>query len=539
MYGLPYMARRAMNCFAGLRTSGLRRLAGAAANLVAITLIYLVSSAHVGSPDTWFEGMAGPYPVTVQIVPAGVVPGVANVFVRITGDQPSLVTVQANRFDATGGAPPPESAPAVEGDAGLFAGKLWIMSGGSNSVSVDVTGPKGRGKVVVPLVASATRRLEMNVPMGIGLATVGMFLLVGLVTIIGAAVRESTLTPGETAGPSHFRRARRAMLATTVVAGGLLFGGWTWWNAEDAGYVSGMFKPFAARTSVAANSGVTMLTVAIADSAWMMRGDSGWLSRHGASSWTPLVKDHGKLMHLFLVREDLSAFAHLHPASADSVQFTSQLPPLPVGNYRVFGDIVHESGFTQTVVSSVTVAGAAAPQASMPNDDGDDSWFVGEVNSNATSIQLANGGSMTWNRGPQKLVSGVPARLQFTITNRDGTAAVLEPYMGMPAHAVVARDDGSVFVHLHPSGTISMASQMAFAMRQPGDSVRGRLGRRITEAGEMPMAGHGSTTSNIVSFPYAFPKPGQYRVWVQVRQAGEVFTGAFHASVTDGAESAR
>lgn len=64
------------------------------------------------------------------------------------------------------------------------------MTAGSNSVTVNVAGEKGRGSVVVPMVASATKRLEMNVPMGIGLAAMGIFLLIGLVTIVGAAVRE-------------------------------------------------------------------------------------------------------------------------------------------------------------------------------------------------------------------------------------------------------------------------------------------------------------------------------------------------------------
>src|SRR5687768_6743446 len=89
-----------------------------------ITCLYLLASAHVGSPDTWFEGSAGPYRLTVQIEPAGVVPGVANVYVRAVGDPPERVTVQANKFDATGGAPPPEPASPVEGDPGLFLGKL-------------------------------------------------------------------------------------------------------------------------------------------------------------------------------------------------------------------------------------------------------------------------------------------------------------------------------------------------------------------------------------------------------------------------------
>jgi len=31
----------------------------------------------------------------------------------------------------------------------------------------------------------------------------------------------------------------------------------------------------------------------------------------------------------------------------------------------------------------------------------------------------------------------------------------------------------------------------------------------------------------VISFRYAFPKPGWYHMWVQVRQAGRILTGAF------------
>jgi len=109
--------------------------------------------------------------------------------------------------------------------------------------------------------------------------------------------------------------------------------------------------------------------------------------------------------------------------------------------------------------------------------------------------------------------------------------------MGMAGHAVVTRDDGSVFVHLHPSGTISMASQMAFQMRQPGDSVGGKLAKRLTVAEARAMGGPLAPT-NTVAFPYAFPKPGNYRIWVQVRKNGRILTGAFDVPVTSGVKSA-
>src|SRR5439155_24194666 len=88
---------------------------------------------------------------------------------------------------------------------------------------------------------------------------------------------------------------------------------------------------------------------------------------------------------------------------------------------------------------------------------------------------------MNWDLSDAPIVLDQKAPLRFVVTDPGGRPARLEPYMGMAGHAMLTRDDGAVFVHLHPAGTVSLAALETFALRQPGDTIRGRLGARLTE----------------------------------------------------------
>ena len=123
--------------------------------------------------------------------------------------------------------------------------------------------------------------------------------------------------------------------------------------------------------------------------------------------------------------------------------------------------------------------------------------------------------------GPGEVVENKESSLHFTVFGADGVPVKLQPYMGMLGHAVVRRNDGAVFTHLHPMGTISMAAQTILSVRAHGAN-------EITNATQTAFT---STELNSVSFPYAFPRPGEYRIWVQVRVAGQVLTGVFDATV--------
>jgi hypothetical protein len=270
-------------------------------------------------------------------------------------------------------------------------------------------------------------------------------------------------------------------------------------------------------STVLERGGTRVLQLAITDSEWLGR------------QYTPLIPDHGKLMHLFLVRDDQGAFAHLHPAMQDSSTFLAALPRLPPGRYRLYADVVHESGFTQTLQDTVLVPPGGA--AWRPTDP-DDSWSGREPSADGTTrrSELEDGSVMTWDRDTTPIVAGRDLDLRFSVAAPDGRPAALEPYMGMASHAVIRGNDGAVFVHLHPAGTIAMASQLVFALREPGDTVRGRLGSRITAA-ELQMTMGSDEPSAAVSIPYAFPQPGPYRLWVQVKRGGRILTGVFDTQV--------
>jgi hypothetical protein len=113
--------------------------------------------------------------------------------------------------------------------------------------------------------------------------------------------------------------------------------------------------------------------------------------------------------------------------------------------------------------------------------------------------------------------------LLFGLHDAYGRPVHVEPFLGMLGHAVVMRRDGGVFVHLHPSGTQSTASQLAFALRDRGDTTSD--GRLQLDSAAMNMAAPASLEE--IRFPYAFPSPGEYRVWVQLRADGRVRTAAF------------
>jgi hypothetical protein len=230
----------------------------------------------------------------------------------------------------------------------------------------------------------------------------------------------------------------------------------------------------------------------------------------------------------------MDVLAHLHPSQIDSATFVSALGDVPPGRYRFFADVVHESGFSQTLTAEVDI-----PIASVTGmlSDADD-VVSSAAASTGDSVRLADSTLIVWQR-PRVLTAGTDEVLRFSVVAPNGSPVELEPYLGMPAHAIVARDDASVFAHLHAGGSFAMVSQQVLEAIQRGDtlpSVRpGASPRPVLSQPQMDMTSHTPQRwrGDSLAIPFAFPKAGRYRLWLQVRHNGAIHTGVFDASVAE------
>ena len=185
----------------------------------------------------------------------------------------------------------------------------------------------------------------------------------------------------------------------------------------------------------------------------------------------------------------------------------------------MYADVTHENGLSETLVASAQVPEPGAPEQTdlFLASDPDDSWHVDAASVAAASVrcELPDGGAMVW-ESDATLHENREAPLRFKILDAAGKPAALQPYMGMLGHAAIRRDDGLVFAHLHPVGSISMASQDFFTRGEPMDHSQHLAAKEAADS---------------VSFPYEFPKSGRYRIWVQVKSGDRVLTGVFDTEV--------
>jgi hypothetical protein len=493
----------------------------------------LPMSAHVGSPDVFFEGNAGPYRLFVTVRVPQVIPGVAEIQIRSESGDVRAIRVVPMRLAGPGSNLPPTPDLAVQSkdDAQFFTASLWLMESGALQVRVLVDGAHGQEEVSVPVPSSAQRALPMQKSLAALLLALMLLLAFGVVFIVGAIVREGNLEGGEVPSDSRIRSARRAMVVTAVLVAVLLFLGKAWWgvNAADFQRKVDFFKPPAAALKLVDGHRLEIRVERPNVQAERSDRRSPAYPRLG-----DVIPDHGHLMHLFLLRvPELDAMWHLHPDSIAGDAFALDLPDMSAGRYQVFADVVDPRGYPWTLVGSIDLPQIAAGKRIA----GDDSTWSGAPlvvpPADSTNSPLPDGGHIVWQHPAGLLKASVPMEFTFAVQDKDGRPAQeMEPYMGMAGHAEFVRSDLSVFAHVHPAGSVSMA---ALEMAQDGlpnaaGPVQEHMSMPMSAPMSMSMLDSGPLPPE-VRFPYGFPQPGDYRIFVQIKRAGRVETGVFDAHV--------
>src|SRR5258708_6004874 len=361
--------------------------------------------AHVGSPDVFHEGAAGPYRLLVTIRPPQVVPGVAEVEIRSAAAD--LRELRVAPVPLTGPAaqypPTPDVLRRSKDDAQFYTGSVWLMACCSWQGRIYADGARGKAEMAVPVAGVATRTLRMEKSMGAALLFCLILLAFGAVSISGAYTREGQLEPGLRPGADQERKSRKVMIVSSVVVIAMIYLGKLWWDSDDNAFQRFIYKPL--RMTAALEPG-DRLALRLEKSGWLQNVDD-------------LLPDHGHLMHMYLIRlPGMERVWHLHPEMKGKGGLTQTLPALSAGRYQIYADIVHGSGLPETLMAQIELPDTAGHALT-----GDDAGGDGT---------LSDGYRMIWDPPSEPLAPGRLTSFQFRLVDAGGKPATdMELYMGM------------------------------------------------------------------------------------------------------------
>jgi hypothetical protein len=196
---------------------------------------------------------------------------------------------------------------------------------------------------------------------------------------------------------------------------------------------------------------------------------------------TQFEPEQSELLHFYLIRSDLTGFAHLHPTMAADGSWSVPLAALAPGSYRAY------ITFTTPDASGKPLPFALSVPLTVPGNS------TMTPLPPAVSTATVDGYTLTLSGQPMTGMAD-PLTLAFS---KDGQPVTdLQPYLDSYAHLSAFHQGDLAFAHLHPEGAVN------------GD--------------------HGGPQ---LTFEAAFPSTGDWRMFVQFQIAGTLHTAAFTVAV--------
>jgi hypothetical protein len=203
-------------------------------------------------------------------------------------------------------------------------------------------------------------------------------------------------------------------------------------------------------------------------------------------SWDEIAITHTQKIHLLIIDDTLDIYHHVHPQPTETPgSYLFPFTPKPHHDYRLIAEFTPIR--TQAQVIAESILDQAEDASATPHDD---------RQSIATTVK---GNRLTQQHGEYQfelilpfsgLESGVDNEVLLRITNQ-GLPVPLEEIMGSYGHLVAFDREGKGFAHFHP----------------------------ILSSNDNPA----NTQPLHPSLPFSFRgmDAGDYRLWVQVKLAGE------------------
>jgi hypothetical protein len=213
---------------------------------------------------------------------------------------------------------------------------------------------------------------------------------------------------------------------------------------------------------------------------------------------TQFAEVHDKLFHFFIVSRDMTQFFHEHPVLEKDGSFTIEhVIPAP-GHYMLFSDFMPVGGGPQMIASPLVTAGW----------DGDIASSSPNLKPDTSFTKTANGVTVDLQIDPSKVIAGEEADVPLHFEDAATGAPIkdLQRYLGAFGHAMMLSEDMTEHVHAHPEEMLE--------------------GTAVTEGGGPDLTFHA-----------LFPKPGNYRIWLQFQRNNVLSTVPFTVRVLRAGET--
>ena len=181
------------------------------------------------------------------------------------------------------------------------------------------------------------------------------------------------------------------------------------------------------------------------------------------------VEEQTKLLHMYVVRNDLQDFRHLHPVLGKDGTWTARAALAGPGSYRVLAEFT--PGTDPQAAHVVLGRNEIVPG----------SWEAVEP---ATESVADDGVVRVSVDDP--IETGPDGRMRITVDDGDGNEVTLGSYLGSYAHVTGFELETGSFVHVHPYGepeATDDGTQLTFhtAFDKPGSYrlLRAGPGRRV------------------------------------------------------------